>query len=141
MIPVSPQVGIDEKELTLSFVRSGGPGGQNVNKVSTAVQLRFDVLRSPSLPEGVRRRCMALAGGRLTADGVIVLHASRFRTQEQNRRDAIDRLVELVRRALVVPKRRKKTRPTFASKHKRFEAKKLHGQKKRSRRFGRADIE
>lgn len=136
MIAVSPQCSINEKELLFSFVRSGGPGGQNVNKVSTAARLRFDILGSTSLAEHVKQRLLRIAGARATADGVLVISASRFRTQERNRADAVERLVLLIRKALVEPKKRKKTRPTFGSRGRRFEEKKLHGEKKRNRRVG-----
>ena len=99
MIPVTDHIALDEKELEERFVRAAGPGGQNVNKVSTAVELRFDVRGSPSLPDGVRARLERLSGRRLTLEGVLVLQASRFRTQERNRQDALDRLLELIRRA------------------------------------------
>jgi ribosome-associated protein len=135
-IPVTPQCSINEKELLFSFVRSGGPGGQNVNKVSTAARLRFDVLHSLSLTEHVKQRLLQIAGARATDNGVIVISASRFRTQERNRADAVERLVLLIRKALVEPKKRKKTRPSYASKGRRFKDKKLHGEKKINRRVG-----
>jgi ribosome-associated protein len=139
MIEISPDCRIDEKELSMSFVRSGGPGGQNVNKVSTAVQLRFHVMMSPSLNGEVKKRLIAAAGTRATSDGEIVIHASSFRTQERNRADAKERLVSLIRRALFSPKKRKKSRPTFSSAKRRIENKKLHGEKKRARRFSAGD--
>ncbi|MBV9990487.1 MAG: aminoacyl-tRNA hydrolase [Alphaproteobacteria bacterium] len=121
---VSPILSIDEAELEESFIASAGPGGQNVNKVATAVQLRFDVLRSPSLPDPVRLRLLALGGSRLTKDGVLVLTGRQYRTQERNRADVRERLIDLVRDALVVPKKRRPTRPTRASKERRLEGKK-----------------
>jgi len=123
MIQVTPAIALDESELVESFVRSSGPGGQNVNKVETAVQLRFDVRGSPSLPEGVRERLERLAGRRLTQDGVLVLTAQRFRTQERNRQDALERLLALIREAAVPPVARRATKPTFASKQRRLEGK------------------
>ena len=111
MIQVTPDIALDESELLESFVRSSGPGGQNVNKVETAVQLRFDVRRSPSLPEGVRQRLERLAGRRLTQDGVLVLTAQRFRTQERNRQDALERLLALIREAAVPPVARRPPGP------------------------------
>jgi len=123
MIPVTDTIRIDEREIEESFIRASGPGGQNVNKVSSAVQLRFDARHSPSLPEAVRQRVQRLAGTRLTQDGVIVITAQRFRTQEANRRDALDRLVALIAKAAEPPKPRKKTRPTLASKKRRLEGK------------------
>ena len=134
MIPITATIAIDEREIEESFVRSSGPGGQNVNKVSTAVQLRFDARRSPSLPDDVSARLQKLAGGRLTKDGVIVINAQRFRTQEANRRDALDRLVELIAAATEVAPVRRQTRPTLASQRRRFEAKKLRGATKKRRR-------
>ena len=115
---------IPEEELEFRFFRAGGPGGQNVNKVSTAVQMRFDARNSPSLSEGQRARLMKLAGNRLTLDGVIVISAVRFRTQERNRADALERLVALIQEAAVRPTVRRATKPTRASKERRIEGKK-----------------
>ncbi len=139
MIPVTNTIAIDEAELTESFIRSSGPGGQNVNKVSTAVQLRFDVRHSPSLPEGMKPRLEKLAGSRLTLDGEIVIHAQRFRTLERNRADALERLLDLIRRAAETPKPRRPTRPTLAAKRERLAAKTRRSETKTHR--GRPAIE
>jgi ribosome-associated protein len=133
MIRVTAQIAIDEREIEESFVRASGPGGQNVNKLSTAVQLRFDVRRSPTLSDDVRARLERLAGGRLTREGVLVITAQRHRTQARNRADALDRLIELVRHAAVAPVRRRPTKPTKASRERRIEGKKRRGGIKRLR--------
>lgn len=127
MIPITPRISLDERELSFSFIRASGPGGQNVNKVSSAVQLRFDVQNSASLPESVKARLRSLAGRRLTHDGVLVLTAQQHRSQERNREDAVGRLTELIRQAAVVPKARRATRPTLGSKKRRVESKVRRG--------------
>lgn len=133
MIEITPSLQIDERELTFDHIRASGPGGQNVNKVATAVQLRFDV-RASSLPGDVRTRLASLAGKRVTGEGILVIEAKLFRTQEKNREDAILRLVELIRKAAVKPKKRTKTKPTIASREKRLKSKKARGETKRLRR-------
>jgi ribosome-associated protein len=133
MIVINDRLAISEDEITLSFIRSSGPGGQNVNKVSSAVQLRFDARHSPSLPERVRTRLETIAGQRMTKDGEIVITANRFRTQEANRRDAVNRLVELINEAAFQPKFRVPTRPSLAAKNRRLNAKTKHAYVKRMR--------
>jgi ribosome-associated protein len=134
MIRITDRISIEERELEESFVRASGPGGQNVNKLSTAVQLRFDVRGSSSLTDEVRARLERLAGRRLTRDGVIVIVAQRHRTQERNREDARQRLFELIRQAAVRPIRRRPTRPTAASRERRIESKKRRSSIKKFRR-------
>ena len=124
MIRVTPSISIAERELEEHFIRASGPGGQNVNKLASAVELRFDVRRSPSLPEQVRARLEGLAGKRLTREGVLVIHAERHRTQERNRQDARARLVDLIRRAAVAPRPRRATKPTAGSRERRLDSKK-----------------
>ena len=133
---ITARVSLDPSELQFSFIRSSGPGGQNVNKVATAAQLRFDARRSPSLPDAVATRLIRLAGKRATNDGEIVITAQRFRTQEANRKDAVDRLVELIVAATHVPKKRVATKPSRAAKQKRVDTKKRVSTKKRDRRVG-----
>jgi ribosome-associated protein len=132
-LAVTDDIGVDDEELSESFVLASGPGGQNVNKVSSAVQLRFDVARSPSLPADVRQRLMALAGRRLTKDGVLIILARNHRTQERNRAEARERLFDLIRRAATPPKPRRPTKPSFASKRRRLDAKTARAKLKRNR--------
>jgi ribosome-associated protein len=134
MIRVNAKISIDEREVAESFVRASGPGGQNVNKLSTAVQLRFDVRHSPSLPADVAARLERLAGSRLTREGVLVITAQRHRTQARNRQDALDRLIELIRSAAIRPVKRRPTKPTAASRERRIEGKKHRGDVKKLRR-------
>ena len=134
MIRINAFTSIDEREIEESFVRASGPGGQNVNKLSTAVQLRFNVRASPSLPPAVRQRLERLAGSRLTRDGVLVIIAQRHRTQARNRQDALDRLIDLIREAAVAPQPRRPTKPTRASRERRVETKKRRSGVKRLRR-------
>ena len=134
MIHITRNIALDESEIQIEFTRASGPGGQNVNKVATAARLRFDVRHSPSLPDDVRQRLIRLAGQRVTADGVLVIEARRFRTQERNHQDALDRLVALIRQAAAKPTRRRKTQPTLASRQRRLENKRRRSQIKRLRR-------
>jgi ribosome-associated protein len=134
MIRVTGTIAIGEEEIHQQFIRASGPGGQNVNKVATAVQLRFDVAHSPALPEDVRERLTRLAGKRMTKEGYLIIDARRFRTQEQNRQDAVARLVGLIRQAAKRPKIRKTTRPTLASRERRLESKHRRGKIKHLRR-------
>ena len=141
MIEITPNLSLDESELSFDFIRASGPGGQNVNKVASAIKLYFDVRASPSLSEDVKKRLEILAGNRMTADGVLVINARRYRTQEQNRQDAIQRLVALIQKALEPPKPRKKTRPSVAARAARLEEKKRRGLVKRLRRNDPSDWE
>ena len=133
MIHVTPTIVIAEDELGFDFIRSSGPGGQNVNKVATAVKLYFAIDRSPSLPPAVKRRLRSLAGRRVSREGILVIDARRFRTQETNRRDALERLLELIRQAATPPKPRRPTRPGPAAKARRLDEKKKHGAAKQAR--------
>lgn len=133
MIEITPTIALDEQEIKFDFVRAAGPGGQNVNKVASAVQLRFDVRHSPSLPADVRERLARLAGRRLTEAGELIIAARRFRTQEQNRQDALNRLVELIRRAIDKPKPRRPSRPSAAAKERRLATKRRRSEAKRRR--------
>jgi ribosome-associated protein len=133
MLQITPSIALSEEEIVFDFVRSAGPGGQNVNKVATAVQLRFDVRHSPSLPEEVKARLMRLAGRRLTREGVLIIEARRYRAQERNREDALRRLSDLIRKAETSPRPRRATRPGAAAQARRLEAKKRRAAVKRIR--------
>lgn len=133
MLFITDKIALDENEIRLDFIRASGPGGQNVNKVASAVQLRFDAAGSPSLPEDVRRRLIRLAGNRITVSGELIIEARRFRTQEANRRDALDRLKQLIRKASQKPRRRKKTRAPAAVRRRRLENKRRRSRIKQLR--------
>jgi ribosome-associated protein len=134
MIQITPAIALDENEIQEEFIRSSGAGGQNVNKVSTAVQLRFDVAASASLPSDIKERLMQLAGNRMTQEGVLVIKAQTSRTQDRNRQDAVERLVALIAQAAHKPIVRRPTKPTKGSQRRRLESKRLHSQTKRARR-------
>lgn len=135
MIEVTPSLSIDENEIQLDFIRSSGPGGQNVNKVASGVQLRFNVETSTSLPDDVKFRLRSIAKNRITDEGVLIIDAHQYRTQEQNRADAILRLIDLIRQAAQPPKPRKKTRPSNAAKAKRLEEKRKRSEVKKLRKY------
>jgi ribosome-associated protein len=134
LIEITEDIAIREEELDFSFIRGSGPGGQHVNRAATAVQLRFDVLNSPSLPEGVRQRLVRLAGNRMTSEGTMIIEARGSRSQDRNRQEAVGRLVRLIRKAAQPPKRRRKTRPTRASQQRRLQEKRRRSEIKRRRR-------
>lgn len=134
MISITPTIAIDESEIKLEFIRASGPGGQNVNKVATAVLLRFNIYRSPALTAGMRARLIRLAGKRVAEDGTLIIKAQRYRTQERNRQDALDRLIKLIRKAVEKPKPRRKTRPPKASRKRRLADKRHRGTTKRLRK-------
>ena len=134
MIHITDNISLHENEIKLEFIRASGPGGQNINKVSSAVQLRFDAARSPALSEAIRTRLKQIAGHRMTADGILVIKAQRHRTQDRNREDAINRLIALLRQAAHIPKQRRRTKPSAAARQKRLAAKRRRGEIKRGRR-------
>jgi ribosome-associated protein len=133
-IQVTPLLALDENELRWIFMRSSGPGGQHVNKVSTAVQLRFDVMNSPSIPDNIRARLLRMAANMINDDGIMVINARRFRSQFRNRQDALERLIDVLREATIPPKTRRRTKPTAASKRRRLQAKRRRSALKRLRR-------
>jgi ribosome-associated protein len=135
MIEINNKIFIPENEIQFSFIRSSGPGGQNVNKVSTAVQLRFDIVNSPSLNDEIKRRLIEKSGNRVTKEGILIIEAKRFRTQESNRQDAVERFIELIRKAEKKPKKRIKTKPSKESRQKRIEEKKKRSEVKKMRQI------
>ncbi len=135
MIELTPTLSLEEKELVFDFIRASGPGGQNVNKVSSAVQLRFDAANSSSLPAEVKERLITLAGSRMTEDGILIIEAKRFRSQEKNRIDAVQRLITLIQKAAEPPKKRKPTRPSVTARAARVGAKRQRGELKRTRKY------
>jgi ribosome-associated protein len=134
MIYISDTITLDENDIQMDFIRASGPGGQNVNKVSSAVQLRFDAAGCAALNDSIRQRLKKIAGKRLTAEGILIIKAQRHRSQDQNRQDAVDRLVAMIRQAAQAPKYRRPTKPTSASKKRRLTAKRQRGELKRHRR-------
>lgn len=141
MIQINENIKINESEIREEFIRSSGPGGQNVNKVATAVQLRFDVRHSPSLPEEVKERLIKLAGNRITEDGELIITAKRFRTQGKNREDALQRLIDLIHKAAQKPKVRRRRKISLISKYRRLEEKRKISEKKRQRRFSQREVD
>jgi ribosome-associated protein len=130
MIKITPNIALSESEVIFTFIRASGPGGQNVNKVATAALLRFNVMRSDSLPEDVRTRLLSHLGKKITTEGELLIKADRYRTQERNKQDALQRLAELIRHAAIPPKKRKKTKPSYGSVQRRLSTKKLHSKNK-----------
>jgi ribosome-associated protein len=134
MIHITSDISLEDNEIRLEFIHSSGPGGQNVNKVATAVKLYFDIINSPSLAEAAKKRLITLGGKRVTQEGILIIDARRYRTQERNRQDAIERIKVLIRKAVERPKKRKKTKPTEGSREKRLKLKHLRGEKKQLRK-------